>query len=55
MQSTDDRGVAKNRVLRNMSRDAKHYTNNSLVGEGIIHKNCGCGCSGVTVGGCNTK
>jgi hypothetical protein len=36
MQSTDDRDVAKNRVLRNMSRDAKHYTNNSLVGETLL-------------------
>ena len=36
MQSTDDRDVAKNRVLRNMSRDAKHYTNNSLVGESVL-------------------
>jgi hypothetical protein len=31
MKSTDDRSVAKNRVLRNMSRDAKYYTNNSLT------------------------
>lgn len=31
MKSTDDRSVAKNRVLRNMSKDAKHYTNNSLI------------------------
>jgi hypothetical protein len=31
MKSTDDRDVAKNRVLRNMGRDPKYYTNDSLV------------------------
>jgi hypothetical protein len=43
--------VAKNRVLRNMSRDPKHYTNNSLTENNKLNISVsnGCGC------GCNTK
>ena len=53
MEHTDDREIAKEITLDHLYEDPDYYTKlKGIHNEGV---NCGCGCGGVTVGGCNTK